>query len=75
MQAAEDFDAFVAIVDAGSVSEAARRLGVPRATLSRQLSRLEARLGVRLLNRTSTEHVDLAAEQVDIVIRGGVTPS
>ncbi len=53
MRPSEDFDAFVAIVDAGSISEAARALGVPRATLSRQLGRLEARLGVRLLNRTT----------------------
>lgn len=147
MQVAEDFDAFVAIVDGGSISEAARTMGVPRASLSRQLARLEERLGVRLLNRTtrsmvptragealypraralvegaraaveavqrlddvprgllrissaplnsavigelvgqflqnyrevqvelrtSTEHIDLAAEQVDIAIRGGVT--
>lgn len=53
MRIAEDFDAFVAIVDAGSISEAARELDVPRATLSRQLARLEKRLGVRLLNRTT----------------------
>lgn len=44
---------FVAIVDAGSVSQAARDLGVPRASLSRQLSALEARLDVRLLHRTT----------------------
>ena len=142
----EDFDAFVAIVDGGSISEAARELGVPRATLSRQLARLEERLGVRLLHRgtrslvptragealyprarsllegaraavtavqrlddvprgllrvaiapldsqvlgtlisafirgnpdvqvelrASTEHLDLAAEQIDVAIRGGV---
>lgn len=44
---------FVAIVDAGSVSAAARELGMPRATLSRRLSRLEDRLGVRLVHRTT----------------------
>ncbi|MEM6928831.1 MAG: LysR family transcriptional regulator [Myxococcota bacterium] len=44
---------FVAIVDAGSVSAAARTLDVPRATLSRRLSRLEDRLGVRLVHRTT----------------------
>lgn len=61
MQEAEDFDAFVAIVDAGSISEAARELGIPRATLSRQLSRLEKRLGVRLLYRTTRRLVPTLA--------------
>ncbi len=53
MHDATDFDVFVAIVDAGSISEASRELDVPRATLSRQLARLEERLGVRLLHRTT----------------------
>lgn len=53
MKAAEDFDAFVAILDAGSISEAARELDVPRASLSRRLARLEERLGVRLLHRNT----------------------
>jgi len=44
---------FVAIVEAGSVSAAARLLDVPRATLSRRLTRLEDRLGVRLVHRTT----------------------
>lgn len=64
MQPSEDFDAFVAIVDAGSISEAARVLGVPRATLSRQLGRLESRLGVRLLNRTTRSLVPTRAGEV-----------
>lgn len=42
---------FVAVVDAGSISAAARALGLPRATLSRRLSGLEDELGVRLLHR------------------------
>ena len=53
MDVAQDFDAFVAIVDAGSISRGARTLDVPRATLSRQLARLEKRLGVRLLHRST----------------------
>ncbi|MEM1025865.1 MAG: LysR substrate-binding domain-containing protein [Myxococcota bacterium] len=53
MHVSEDFDAFVAIVETGSISKAARVLGTPRATLSRRLTRLERRLGVRLVNRTT----------------------
>ena len=51
MNPAEGFVEFVRIVDAGSVSEAARQLGVPRPTLSRRLANLEDTLGVRLLHR------------------------
>ena len=61
MKSAEDFDAFVAIVDAGSISEASRALGVPRASLSRQLARLETRLGVRLLHRSTRSLVPTPA--------------
>ncbi len=45
--------AFVAISDLGSVSGAAGELGLPRATVSRRLARLEDRLGVRLIHRTT----------------------
>ncbi|MGZ3419643.1 MAG: LysR family transcriptional regulator [Polyangiales bacterium] len=45
--------AFAKTVDAKSLSRAAVELRVPRATLSRRLARLEARLGVRLLRRTT----------------------
>lgn len=45
--------AFTRIVDAGSLSRAAEELGVPRATVGRRLERLEQRLGVRLLRRTT----------------------
>ncbi len=53
MSVTDGFEEFVAIAEQGSVSGAARALGVPRATLSRQLSRLESQLGVRLAHRTS----------------------
>lgn len=43
----------VASVDAGSLSAAARRLGVPLATMSRKVSELESRLRTRLLVRST----------------------
>jgi DNA-binding transcriptional LysR family regulator len=45
--------AFTRTVDARSVSRAALELRVPRATIGRRLQRLEQRLGVRLLRRTT----------------------
>jgi len=43
----------VAAVEAGSLSAAGRRLGMPLATVSRKVSDLEAHLKTRLVNRTS----------------------
>lgn len=53
MRAADGFEEFVTIVDAGSLTAAAEVLDLPRATLSRRLAKLEQRLGVRLLHRTT----------------------
>lgn len=49
----ESMQVVVAAVDAGSLSAAGRRLGMPLATVSRKVSELEAQLKTRLLNRTS----------------------
>ena len=49
---------FLAVVDAGSLSAAGRRLGMPLATVSRKLAELEGHLGARLLNR-STRRLEL----------------
>jgi DNA-binding transcriptional LysR family regulator len=45
--------AFAKAVEAHSLSRAAAELGIPRATLSRRLARLEERLGARLLRRST----------------------
>jgi DNA-binding transcriptional LysR family regulator len=45
--------AFVAVVRAGSFTAAAKRLGLPKATVSRRVHRLERRLRVQLLLRTT----------------------
>lgn len=44
---------FVKVVQAGSFSAAARQLGLPTSTISTRVSRLEARLGTTLLQRTT----------------------
>lgn len=44
---------FTKVVGAGSLSGAARELGLSPALISRKLAALEARLGVRLVNRTT----------------------
>ena len=49
---------FVAAVNAGGFSAAARTLGLTPSAVSKQISRLEARLGARLLNR-STRRIGL----------------
>lgn len=50
--ALEDLRAFCAVIELGTVSAAARRLGETKGGLSRRLSRLEDRLGALLLART-----------------------
>ncbi|MCO4769705.1 MAG: LysR family transcriptional regulator [Deltaproteobacteria bacterium] len=49
------YEAFVQVVEQGSVSAAARVLGVPRPTVSRRVARLEERLGERLVRRGARE--------------------
>ncbi|GAB4543732.1 MAG: LysR family transcriptional regulator [Haliangiales bacterium] len=44
---------FARVVAAGSFSGAARQLGTPKSTVSRAVTRLEERLGVRLLQRST----------------------
>jgi DNA-binding transcriptional LysR family regulator len=45
--------AFARVVDSGSFSAAARRLNISKSAISAHVQRLEERLGVRLLNRTT----------------------
>ncbi len=52
---------FVATVDAGSLTAAAALLGVTGSAVGKSISRLEARLGVQLLHRT-TRRIDLTTE-------------
>ncbi|MPZ41664.1 MAG: LysR family transcriptional regulator [Rhizobiales bacterium] len=45
--------AFARVVDGGSFSAAAHRLGISKSAVSAHVQRLEERLGIRLLNRTT----------------------
>ena len=51
--ALEEMAVFAKVVASGSLSAAARELGTSPARVSRTLAALEARLGVRLVNRTT----------------------
>jgi DNA-binding transcriptional LysR family regulator len=55
-----DIALFAAIVEAGSLSAAGRALAISPAMVSKRLARLEARLGVRLVHRT-TRRLELTA--------------
>ena len=44
---------FSRVVEEGSFSAAARKLGISKASVSREISALEARLGAQLLRRTT----------------------
>lgn len=56
-----EMQTFSAVVDAGSFVKAAEVLGLPKAAMSRHVADLEARLGVRLLHRT-TRRLSLTSE-------------
>jgi DNA-binding transcriptional LysR family regulator len=53
MDRLESMATLLAAVEAGSLSAASRKLGVPLPTVSRKVSELEAHLRTRLVNRTS----------------------
>ena len=60
-------EVLVAVADAGSLSAAARRLGMPIATVSRNLSDLETHLRTRLLTRTNRglRPTDVGADYIE----------
>lgn len=53
MQDLNDMLFFAEVVERGGFAAAGRHLGVPKSRLSRRVAELEARLGVRLLQRTT----------------------
>ena len=55
MDRLESMTILLAVVDAGSLSAAARHLGMPLPTVSRKVAALEAHLNTRLLHRTTRQ--------------------
>ena len=55
---------FTVVAEEGSLSAAGRRLGIPLASVSRNLAALEQDLGVRLITRT-TRHLSLSKAGLD----------
>lgn len=53
MQDLNDLMYFAKVVEHGGFSAAGQQLGIPKSRLSRRVAELEARLGVRLLQRTT----------------------
>src|ERR1700754_2150941 len=51
----DEINAFIAVADARSFTQAARRLEVSSAQVSKLVARLENRLGARMLNRTTRD--------------------
>ncbi|MBX7098510.1 MAG: LysR family transcriptional regulator [Myxococcaceae bacterium] len=49
----EDLQTFLIVAAEGSVTAAARKLGMPKSTISRRLTRLEETVGVTLVQRTT----------------------
>ncbi|MCL4702217.1 MAG: LysR family transcriptional regulator [Burkholderiaceae bacterium] len=50
---ADDLMLFARVAEAGSFSRASERCGLPKATVSRRIAALEAKLGERLMTRTT----------------------
>jgi DNA-binding transcriptional LysR family regulator len=69
MMKLEGVAAFVAVAEAGSISEAARRLGLSKSVVSERLAELERSLGARLVQRT-TRKMSLTEDGLAFLERG-----
>ena len=59
-----NYEYFIAIADAGSLTKAAERLYVSQSSLSQYLKRLEKRLGGELFDHTASPHKKLWSRAV-----------
>lgn len=69
MDRLDDLNLFVRVAEMGSITAAARSLDVPLSVASQRLKRLEERLGVKLLHRT-TRRLTLTAEGATLLEHG-----
>ena len=69
MDAFSDLSFFVLLMKRGSLAAAAQEMGVTPPSVSKRLSALEARLGVRLLHRT-TRRISLTPEGETYLVEG-----
>ena len=65
-----DYDVLIEILESGSISAAARARGTSVASLSKRLSRLERRIGARLVHRTTRRlHLTVAGQDLCDVLK------
>lgn len=71
MDRLSEMEAFVQVVDCGGFTDAARKIGVSKSAVSKSVSSLESRLGVRLLTRTTrrVSPTDLGLAYYDRALR------
>lgn len=64
MDSLDDMILLVEVAESGSFTRGGARLGMPKSTASQRIAQLEARLGLRLLNRSTRQVTLTAAGQV-----------
>lgn len=64
MDSLDDMILLVEVAETGSFTRGGQRLGMPKSTASQRIAQLEARLGLRLLNRSTRQVTLTAAGQI-----------
>lgn len=64
MDSLDDMILLVEVAETGSFTKGGQRLGMPKSTASQRIAQLEARLGLRLLNRSTRQVTLTAAGQI-----------
>ena len=64
MESLDDMILLAEVAEAGSFTQGGLRLGLPKSTVSQRIAQLEARLGLRLLNRSTRQVTLTTAGQV-----------